>query len=112
MKLPNNPSGLPDSWVKDPRHKDPNGERWINPDTGDILDWHPGQEGKPGWRGKDHWHYRPGGKGGKEHLPPGTEIPDPENGSSCNISPLNIKPLPWYYYLPELLLMLNPFATP
>jgi len=98
MILPNDPSGLPEGWEKDPKHKNPNGEKWIYPKTGDTLEWHPRQEGKPGWRGRDHWHHN----GGKEHLPPGTEIPDPEEESTddsafeCNIHP---KPLPWYYFL-------------
>jgi hypothetical protein len=36
----------------------------------------------PGWRGKDHWHHN----GGEEHLPPGSEVPDPpqlEDGQAC-----------------------------
>jgi hypothetical protein len=37
------------------------------------LDWHPGQPGKNGWRGKDHWHIN----NGDAHLVPGDEIPDP-----------------------------------
>ncbi len=48
----------------------PNGERWKNP-NGDTLDFHKGQPGKPGWRGRDHWHW----KGGKDHLKPGDEVP-------------------------------------
>ncbi|NMG72010.1 hypothetical protein [Parazoarcus communis] len=34
----------------------------------------------PGWRGKDHWHHN----GGDDHLPPGTEVPDPPgDGKAC-----------------------------
>jgi hypothetical protein len=72
LKLPNDPSGLPPDWQRDPRHRDPNGERWVHP-GGDDLEWHKGRPGAPGWRGKDHWHHN----GGNQHLPPGTEVPDP-----------------------------------
>ncbi|MEM7173269.1 MAG: RHS repeat-associated core domain-containing protein, partial [Pseudomonadota bacterium] len=70
-QLPSSPDGLGNGWTKDTGHRNPNGEKW-NHDSGASLEWHPGQEGKPGWRGKDHWHLN----GGKEHLPPGTDIPD------------------------------------
>jgi RHS repeat-associated protein len=69
-KLPNDPSGLGDGWSKDHGHRNPNGEKWDH-DSGRSVEWHPGQPGKPGWRGKDHWHV----DGGKEHLPPGTDVP-------------------------------------
>jgi len=111
MTLPDDPSGLPNGWVKDPSHKNPNGEKWIYPKTGDQLEWHPGQPGKPGWRGKDHWHHNKG----KEHLPPGTEIPDPQEcqvDESSYKPDTHIKPLPWYYYIPVFLPLLNPFAAP
>ena len=49
---------------------DPNGERWRNPD-GDYLDFHRGRRGKPGWRGRDHWHHN----GCPDHLAPGDEVP-------------------------------------
>ncbi len=69
--LPTSPAGLPPGWAHDPSHRDPNGSRWRGPD-GDYLDFHVGRPGKPGWRGKDHWHHN----GGEEHLRPGDEIPD------------------------------------
>ncbi len=72
MKLPDGPSGLPPDWQRDSSHRDPNGEKWVHP-GGDTLDWHKGRPGMPGWRGKDHWHHN----GGDDHLPPGTEVPDP-----------------------------------
>jgi hypothetical protein len=72
MILPGNPTGLPPEWTPDPTHKYPNGTRFRHP-GGDYVDWHPGQPGKPGWGGKDHWHHN----GGKQHLKPGDEIPDP-----------------------------------
>ena len=113
--LPENPSGLPDGWIKDPTHKNPNGEKWIYPKTGDELEWHPKQKGKPGWRGKDHWYHNRG----KKHLPPGTEVPDPQE--SCNIdntpswqsSLPKIEPKPWWILTPILIpLLLNPFSAP
>jgi RHS repeat-associated protein len=79
--LPNGPSGLGPEWQLDPNHQDPNGERFRDPE-GNVLDWHPAHGGK-GWKDRDHWHYRPGGKGGKQHLKPGDDIPD--NSSSCTI---------------------------
>ncbi|MEO7495903.1 MAG: RHS repeat-associated core domain-containing protein [Massilia sp.] len=72
MKLPSGPGGLPPEWVKDPSHRDPNGDRIRHP-SGEFLDWHPAQPGKKGWRGKDHWHIN----NGDEHLEPGDEIQDP-----------------------------------
>ena len=98
--LPNDPSGLPDGWQRDPTHKSPNGEKWVYPPTGDELEWHPGQKDKPGWRGKDHWHHNKG----KDHLPPGTEVPDPVESCNTGDSPtwqpnIHPKPLPWWYYL-------------
>jgi len=72
MRLPTDPGGLGPEWTHDPTHQDPNGERYRDPD-GRTLDWHKGREGQPGWKGKDHWH----DDGGKKHLPPGTEVPDP-----------------------------------
>ena len=79
IRLPNDPSGLPSDWQRDPGHRDPNGERWRHP-SGDVLDWHQGRPGMPGWRGKDHWHHNDG----NEHLPPGTEVPDPPgSGNAC-----------------------------
>ena len=71
-RLPSGPNGLGPEWKPDPTHRYPNGERFTGPD-GRYLDWHPGTPGKPGWGGKDHWH----DTGGKQHLPPGTEVPDP-----------------------------------
>jgi RHS repeat-associated protein len=72
MKLPADPSGLDSDWQPDPSHRDPNGTRMRHP-SGDYLDFAKAQEGKPGWRGKDHWHWN----NGAEHLKPGQEVPDP-----------------------------------
>jgi len=80
--LPDSPAGLPDGWYHDPSHRNPNGEMWRHP-SGDQLEWHPGQEGAPGWRGRDHWHHNKG----KDHLPPGIEVPDPiEPMEPCEFS--------------------------
>ena len=71
------PGGLGPEWTPNPQHQNPHGERFTGP-NGESLEWHPAQPGKPGWRGKDHWHWDPdGGKDG-EHRKPGDEIPDPE----------------------------------
>lgn len=78
--LPPNPGGLGDGWVRDDKHKNPNGEKWDHPDSGHTVEWHPAQPGKPGWRGKDHWHV----DGGHDHLPPGTDVPDLPIGDGGN----------------------------
>ena len=69
-KLPGDPSGLGPQWTRDPTHRDPNGERWRNPD-GDYLDFHRGRPGQRGWRGRNHWHHN----GCPQHLEPGDEVP-------------------------------------
>ena len=70
-KLPDSPAGLGGGWSQDDGHRNPNGEKWDH-ESGTSVEWHPGQDGKPGWGGKDHWHV----DGGKKHLPPGTDVPD------------------------------------
>jgi uncharacterized protein RhaS with RHS repeats len=83
MKLPGDPSGLGPEWTPDPTHQDPNGERFRD-SSGRYIDWHKGRPGEPGWKGKDHWH----DNGGKEHLPPGTDVPDPAPvPNPSNLSP-------------------------
>ncbi len=91
--LPSNPDDLLDRGYKvDDRHKYPKGTRYVNPETGDVLDFHPGTEGGYGWDGKDHYHrINPNSKKSKEkyldkdgkpvggsdddhHLEPGTEV--------------------------------------
>jgi len=69
ITLPQDPSGLPPNWNPDPSHRDPNGERWTN--GTDVLDFHRGRPGLPGWRGRDHWHHDEGDK----HYAPGEECP-------------------------------------
>lgn len=64
----------------DPNHYNPKGPdqiRFRDP-NGRPLDWHPKNPNKSPktWGGKDHWH-DPNNFGNK-HLPPGTEVPDPE----------------------------------
>ncbi|MBX3131688.1 MAG: RHS repeat-associated core domain-containing protein, partial [Polyangiaceae bacterium] len=73
LKLPADPSQLPPEWSEDPSHKHPFGKRFRHP-SGDVLDWHDAQPGAPGWRGRDHWHHNQG----KKHLPPGTDVADPQ----------------------------------
>ncbi len=78
--LPNDPSGLGSDWTEDSRHRDPNGGRiFDNPNTGGKIEWNPAQPGKPGSRGKDHWHYTPpGGKRGTKHEEPGDQVQNPQ----------------------------------
>ncbi len=83
MQLPNDPSGLPPGWTRDPSHLDPNGQRFRD-SGGNVLDFHRGRPGLPGWRGKNHWHYN----NCDEHLLPGTEVPDP-------VYPLRNQPIPF-----------------
>ena len=79
FKLPSNPSGLSPDWQFDPSHQDPNGTRLRHP-NGDYLDFHHGRPGEPGEKAKDHWHHN----GGKDHLKPGDDVPDPENDSNSS----------------------------
>ena len=74
--LPDDPSKLGPDWHRDPEHQAPNDERYVNDKTGDKVDWHKGQPGKPGWQGKGHWHHLPGGQKQKpqRHYPPGSTI--------------------------------------
>ena len=84
-KLPNDPTSLDDRWKIDEGHKNPNGKLFRDPD-GNVLEWHQGQKGKRGWRGRDHWHYRPDGEGGDEHLVAGDEVPDPSGSPFTSIT--------------------------
>jgi RHS repeat-associated protein len=72
--LPDNPDDLGPDWRRDPTHKNPNGDRYVNDTTGDKLDWEPGRPDLPGWRGRDHWHWVPGGKKQDNHYRPGDTI--------------------------------------
>ena len=73
--LPNDPKDLGPDWKKNPEHKDPNGEQYVNDETGEKLEWNKGRPGQPGNRRKDHWHYTPpGGKRGREHFGPGETV--------------------------------------
>ena len=71
--LPDDPSKLGPDWKRDPDHKAPNDERYVN-DKGDKVDWHKGQPGEKGWQGKDHWHWGPGGEKQDDHYRPGDTI--------------------------------------
>ena len=85
ITLPANPQGLPPEWQRDYSHRYPNGERYVNSETGEKLDFHPGQPGAPGFGGQDHWHLN----GGKWHYLPGSECPTsdkPDNEESSGNS--------------------------
>jgi len=71
--LPDDPSKLGPEWKRDPGYKNPNGERWVNP-NGDSLEFEKGRPGFPGWRGKDHWHWGSKGEKEKKHYRPGDTI--------------------------------------
>lgn len=72
MRLPGDPSGLGSEWTPDPSHRDPNGQRFRDP-SGRYINFHKGRPGENGDKAVDHWH----DNGGKDHLYPGDEIPDP-----------------------------------
>ena len=76
--------------------------------SGDKLEWHPGQQGKPGWRGKDHWHHNKG----KEHLLPGTEVPDPICKEFNADMPILATPSPWWALFPLLIPFVGPLYAP
>ena len=71
--LPNDPKGLGPEWNRDTGHKAPNDERYVN-GKGDKVDWHEGQPGKSGWKGRDHWHWLPGGEKQDQHYRPGDTV--------------------------------------
>lgn len=54
--LPGDPKDLGPDWQRDPGHRAPNDERYVN-QNGDKLDWHKGIPGEKGWKGKDRWHW-------------------------------------------------------
>lgn len=56
------------------KHKDPNGEEYKNPETGDKMEWNKGRPGQTGWKGKDHWHYTPKGGERGDHVPVGKVV--------------------------------------
>lgn len=99
IKLPADPSGLPPNWNPVPSHRDPNGERWTN--GTDVLDFHKGRPGMPGWRGKDHWHHN----GGDDHLKPGDQCPTSDDppvdtpDQNFQVEP----PPPWWWVIPFLI---------
>ena len=100
IKLPSDPSGLASNWERDPSHRDPNGERWTN--GSDVLDFHKGRPGMPGWRGKDHWHHN----GGDKHMEPGEECPTSDDPPVDNSSDQNFQiepPPPWAWVIPLLI---------
>ena len=98
IKLPADPSGLPPNWNPDPSHRDPNGERWTN--GTDVLDFHKGRPGMPGWRGKDHWHHN----GGDNHLEPGDQCPTSDDPPvDTPDQNFQIEPPPPWWVIPFLI---------
>jgi len=75
--LPDDPSKLGPEWRKNPDHKAPYGEEYINDKTGEKIEWNKGRPGPWGPktdRGKDGWHYTPpGGERGRQ-LDPGQTV--------------------------------------
>ncbi len=72
-KIPPGRPTPPPPWQLDPTHK--GGKLWRAGD--DELEFHEGKPGEGSNQGRDHWHYRPGGKRRGDHLYPGDRIPDP-----------------------------------
>ena len=98
FKLPSDPGGLPPEWQRDPTHEGPNRQRFRNPQNPEKwLDFDQPQPGKPGWRGRPHWHHP---DYPDEHLPPGFEIPDEP---SCPMIPWWMR-LPWELPIPMIIL--------
>jgi RHS repeat-associated protein len=84
--LPPTPAGLPPGWVRDCTNLAPNSEKYVF-GNGDWLRFDRGQPGKPGWRGKDHWHHS---SDPERHLKSGTDVPDPP--MMCIDTPLVSEP--------------------
>jgi hypothetical protein len=60
-RLPANPDDLLDQgWVERSHHAEvANGRRvFVNPATGDSVEFDKGRPGASGWRGRDHYHIR------------------------------------------------------
>ena len=71
---------------KDDRHKDPNGELWVNDKTGEKMEFNKGKPGATGEKVNDHWHYTPpGGDRGKDHFRPGEVIKKALQGAGSKI---------------------------
>jgi len=91
--LPDDPSGLPPDWSRDPTHKSPNGSRWRNPQGG-CLDFDlPSPVQK-----EPHWHDCTDPKDKKKkdkHRYPGEECPQP--GDAPEGSP---RVPPWWDKIP------------
>lgn len=71
--LPDNPSGLGPDWKRNPAHKAPHDEQYVN-GKGDKVDWHKGRPGEKGYQGKDHWHWIPAGGEKQDHVRPGQTV--------------------------------------
>ena len=78
--LPNDPSGLPPGWVRNPQHL--GSQQWRGP-SGGCLEFDPGTPGAPGFGGDDHWHDCTGRRKDKKrrdrHYFPGEDCPQPED---------------------------------
>jgi RHS repeat-associated protein len=93
--VPNDPSGLPPEWVRDPRHnpRSPTDGRWRNP-SGGCLEFNKGKPGEPGSQGVDHWHdctSKKARKDPKGHYLPGQNCPQP--GDPDPVQPDNSPPI-------------------
>lgn len=93
VTLPSDPSKLGPEWVVDPLNKSPNRDSYVRGD-GTKLDFDRGQKGKPGWRGKDHWHVTKPGEtdydkslGSRGHITPGTDVGLPDFAPKYQPSP-------------------------
>jgi hypothetical protein len=79
--LPKDPSGLGEGWkdVTPQGGKNPKIPKRFQGPKGTEIEFDPGEAGKPGWGGKDHWHgIGPDGKREGGHLAPGAPIPGPD----------------------------------
>jgi hypothetical protein len=60
---PTSPDDLDESWedvTPDGMRENTNSREFKNKDTGREIRWDPGEKGKSGWKGKNHWHrYNP-----------------------------------------------------
>ena len=75
---PADPSGLGPAWERNPEHKHPYGEEYLNPNNpGEKIEWNkgrPGPWGPKSDRGKDGWHYTPPGGVRGPQVDPGSIV--------------------------------------
>ena len=86
--LPENPDDLLEEGWEEEEHRAPNRRRFRNPETGETIEFDTGQPGKPGWRGRDHYHRpNPNATGDSDRYLDRYGNPVPKNSQPSHIPP-------------------------